>query len=99
MTHFVVKKLKYDGSEHVIGYEELSHVEEEYMSYLLKHLQEGFSQLDEQSVSDLLLSPSFDGNGCGAPGDASYPWIPNQPFLSACNGHDICYASFVNKST
>ncbi len=37
-------------------------------------------------------------NGCGTPSHWSYDWIPNKPFQSACDNHDICYASYTSKS-
>lgn len=30
-------------------------------------------------------------NGCGTPSHATYEWIPDQPFVEACNTHDICF--------
>lgn len=37
-------------------------------------------------------------NGCGTPSHWSYPWIPDKPFKSACNNHDVCYGTYTNKS-
>ncbi|MBZ2164275.1 hypothetical protein [Alteromonas stellipolaris] len=36
------------------------------------------------------------GNGCGT--DQNTQYIPDQPFLSACNAHDACYASSSTKA-
>jgi hypothetical protein len=36
-------------------------------------------------------------NGCGTPSHYSYHIIPDYPFESACNAHDICYSSSADK--
>ena len=36
-------------------------------------------------------------NGCGTPNHWSYTIIPDSPFLSACNQHDVCYCSGQSK--
>ncbi|GBL05201.1 hypothetical protein [Glaciecola sp. KUL10] len=59
-----------------------------------KSLQLRRSQLD----GTLNSQSSSIANGCGTPNHGSYPYIPDYPFLRACNNHDICYASFRNKS-
>lgn len=61
----------------------------------------------DSSFNDNPLSSTFsnqlssDGvaNGCGSPGNISYYFIPDQPFLDACNNHDICYTTSQTKHT
>lgn len=41
-----------------------------------------------------------EANGCGTPsGTWSYPVIPNFPFKSACDAHDICYTTNRSKAS
>jgi len=52
------------------------------------------------SVSSLqpIQSSSSQPNGCGGEGSWANPIIPQYPFLSACNAHDICYSGSESKA-
>jgi hypothetical protein len=51
-----------------------------------------------QSESFLYDGIFSTGNGCGSPSHVTYHLIPDLRFGSACNSHDICYASYTSKS-
>lgn len=52
----------------------------------------------KSTVTNSLTSSSIYPNGCGTPNHGSYAIIPDRPFWGACNEHDVCYATYINKS-
>lgn len=71
-------------------------------SEIVNSLSEAIQVIQGAEMFLSLLSPpvnlSSQPNGCGGADDPINVLIPQEPFLQACNAHDICYANGVARN-